>query len=193
MKNRRDIRQNLRDALNRAKGKGAQPPGKKPPPPPPPAGPVLYELSCLCGQLLRLPEEQDELRCACPACKRRFILALTEDQGRKIACPMYLEDSNSTGDTFIAEARGVVSRSTRKAKGGMDDALGPPPPPALACVCPSCSSPMKVSQALYDKRAKCPRCPARILLTVVYDPTVKKHSIQPLRITDAPSGDTKFF
>ena len=192
MKNRRDIRQKLRDAAQRAKGgEPTPPPSKKPAAP---AGPVLYELSCMCGQLLRLPEEMDEMRCSCPACKRRFILALTEDQGRKIACPMYLEDTNRTGETFVAEARGVVSRAPRKAKGGMDDALGPPPPPFLACACPGCASLMKVSQALYDRRAKCPKCPARILLTVVYDPTSPSpFSIQPLRITDASSGDTKPF
>jgi hypothetical protein len=187
MKNRREIRQNLRDALQRKKG---ELPPKAPAAPP---RPVLYELSCLCGQLLRLPEEQDEMRCSCPSCKRRFILALTEDQGRKIACPMYLEDNNSTGETFVAEARGAVSRASKKPKGGMDDALGPPPPKDLVCVCPGCSSKMRVDQALFDKRAKCPRCPARILLTVIYDPTLKAHSIQPLRITDAPSGDTKPF
>lgn len=182
-RDRREIRKNLRAAMERAKGESA---------PKPPEGPKKYELSCLCGQLLLLPEEQDEMRCACPVCKRRFILALTEDQGRKIACPMYLEDTNRTGQTFIAEVRGAVSRGS-KGKGGMDDALGPPPPPELVCVCPGCSTRMKVARAFYDKRAKCPRCPARLLLTVIYDPAAKKHSIQALRVTDAPSGDTKPF
>lgn len=178
---RRDIRQNLRDAVQRAKGESA---------PKPPEGPRKYELSCLCGQLLRLPEEQDEMRCACPVCKRRFILALTEDQGRKIACPMYLEDTERTGQTFIAEAPGAVSAARARPKGGMDDALGPPPPSDLVCVCPSCSTKMRVKKAFFDKRAKCPKCPARLLLTVVYDPAAKTHAIQALRVTDAPSGDT---
>jgi len=182
MKNRRDARQKLRDALQRVKGEAA---------PKPPAPPKLYELSCMCGQLLRLPEEMDELRCACPSCKRKFILALTEDQGRKIACPMYLEDNNTTGETFIAEARGAVSSARKKAKGGMDDALGPPPPANLACACPACSSRMKVNQALFDKRAQCPGCGARMLLTLVYDPSAKAHSIEPLRVTDPPTGDTR--
>lgn len=179
MRDRRDIRRKLRELSERAKA---------PAPPPPPA---KVEVACICGQLLRLPadQEEEERRCSCPACKRKFLMTFTEDKGRRIPCPVYLDDTASAGDTHVAEAPGAVSRAP-KGKGGMDDAFGPPPPAALVCVCPGCASKMKVRQQFFDKRAKCPDCGVRILLTVVYDPGAKAHSIQPLRITDAPSGDT---
>jgi len=176
-RDRRKIRESLRKAAERA---------KSPPPAPPPA---IIEVACVCGQLLRMSEALDEKRCACPACGRKFLMTFTEDKGRKIGCPVYLDDSMASGDTIIAEAPGALSRAKR-GPGGMDDALGPPPPPDLVCVCPACSTKMRVKRDFFDKRAKCPRCPARLLLTVVYDPAAKTHSIQPVRVTDAPSGDT---
>lgn len=162
-------------------------PDGKPKAPPPPA---VVEMACICGQLLRLKADtDDEKRCACPVCLRKFLMTFIEEKGRLIASPVYLDDTMSTGETHLAEAPGAVSRAP-KGKGVVDDALGASPPDDLVCVCPQCSTKMRVKKTFYDKRAKCPKCPARLLLTVVYDPTTKVHSIQPLRVTDAPSGDT---
>ncbi len=178
MRHRREIRKNLREALHRVRGEA---------PPPPPAAPV--EFACLCGQLLRMAPTADKKRCACPSCGRKFLLGFAPDKasGRTVACPVYIDDAAVTGETLIPEAPG----RERPSKGGFDDALFPPPPAALAGACPACARKMRVVKAFYDKRARCPGCQARMLLTLVYDPLTRAHSIEALRVSDAPSGDTK--
>lgn len=180
MRDRREIRKNLREALQRVRGEA-------PVPPSPPAAPV--EFACLCGQLLRMAPSSGEKRCACPSCGRKFLLTFAPDKasGRMLACPIYIDDTAVTGETLIPEAPG----SRPSAKGGLDDALFPAPPPALAGACPACSRKMKVVKAFYDKRARCPDCQARMLLTLVYDPVTRTHSIEALRVSDAPTGDTQ--
>jgi DNA-directed RNA polymerase subunit RPC12/RpoP len=173
---RRDIRQKLRAAAER---------GHAPAPPPPPC-----EFACLCGQLLRMAPQPEKARCACPACGRRFMLTFAHDRAsnRTTAHPVYIDDTTVTGQTLIPEAPGAAAGPA--GKGGFDDLLSPPPPEALAVACPGCAHRMRVKKAFYDRRARCPDCGVRMLLTLIYDPLVRQHSIQALRVTDAPSGDT---
>lgn len=181
MRDRREIRRKLRDAVQRAKE----------PAPAAPAGPV--EFACLCGQLLRMSPRIEKKRCACPACGRKFLLTFAPDRtsGRPVACPIYVEDTAVTGETLIPEAPGAPGPS--RGKGGLDDGLGPEPPAALAVPCPGCTKRMRVKQEFYDKRARCPDCGVRMLLTLVYEPLIRAHKIEPIRVSDAPSGDTKIW
>ena len=180
MRNRREIRKTLREALHRVRGDA--------PPPPPPAAPV--EFACLCGQLLRMAPSAGQKRCACPSCGRKFLLTFAADKatGRQTALPVYIDDAVQTGETLIPEAPGAARTAP---KGGFDDALFPSPPDALAGACPSCARKMKVVKAFYDKRARCPGCQARMLLTLIFDPATRTHSIEALRVSDAPTGDTQ--
>ncbi len=179
MRHRREIRKNLREALQRVRGEA---------PPAPPAAPV--EFACLCGQLLRMSPSRGEKRCACPSCGRKFLLTFAADKasGRMAACPVYIDDAAVTGETLIPEAPGSGAPA---AKGGFDDALFPAAPAALAVACPGCARKMKVVKSFYDKRARCPDCQVRMLLTLVFDPATRKHTIEALRVSDGPSGDTR--
>jgi DNA-directed RNA polymerase subunit RPC12/RpoP len=176
---RRDIRQKLRQA-----SQGSRPPSSPPPPP------ALCEVACLCGQLLRMAPSPEEKRYGCPACGRRFVLSFSKDpaSGRQIGHPIYIDDPAVSGETLIPEAPGAKKKPS--SKGELDDFLSPAPPEALAVACPGCGRRMRVKKAYYDSRARCPDCGVRMLLTLVYDPIGRAHSIQALRVSDAPSGDT---
>ncbi len=179
-KRRKEIRDLARRATERAQGPAS---------PPPPAAKTLHEMACICGQLLRIKQELDEQRCACPACKRKFEVSFVTDPGtgRTILQPMYLDDTSVTGDTITAEMPPGAAADKR---GVLDDALGPPPPPKIVFPCPQCGRKILAKQEAYDKRVRCPDCSTRMILTLIYDPASRTHTVQPVRVTDAPSGDT---
>jgi DNA-directed RNA polymerase subunit RPC12/RpoP len=146
-------------------------------------------MACICGQLLRIRQELDELRCVCPACKRKFEVSFVRDpgSGRTILQPNYLDDGSVTGETFTAEMPGG---NVKEKRGVLDDALGPPPPPQVVFPCPQCGRKILAKQSAYDKRVRCPDCSTRMILTLIYDPASRTHTVLPVRVTDAPSGDT---
>jgi hypothetical protein len=176
-------RRRIRDLARKAEERS-----RAPAPPPPPAAPKLHEMACLCGQLLRIREEDDEKRCTCPACRRKFEISFYDDPAtkKKTLQPMYLDDGSVSGDTFTAE---TPSGGPPEKRGALDEAFGPPPPASLPFRCP-CGRKLIARKEAYDKRVRCPDCGARMLVTLVYDPQKKAHSIQALRVTDAPTGDT---
>jgi DNA-directed RNA polymerase subunit RPC12/RpoP len=182
-KKRREVREFLRKAEERAHG-GAQPAK--------PAPSAVHEMACICGQLLRIKQELDEQRCACPGCKRKFEVNFVTDPktGKAVLQPMYLDEAEPpSGDTQIMELPGNVPLSA--AGGGLlDAAFGPPPPPQLIFPCPQCKRRMVAKKETYDKRVRCPDCQTRMVLTVIYDPERRAHGVEPVRVTDAPSGDT---
>jgi len=182
---RREIRELARKATEKAHGGQARETASAAPPP------AVHEMACLCGQLLRVKGTLDDTRCGCPACGRKFLATFAPDPttGKEILCPVYLGDSKeAAGDTFIVEA--APKSPTAPAGGGaLDEALEPNPPPNLSFTCP-CGLKLSARKELYDKRAKCPKCGARMLLSLSYDSQEKRFTLNVVRITDAPSGDT---
>ena len=209
-KKRKAIRKMAREATARAQGQSAPPS-----PPPAPSVPLMTEMACICGQLLRIRAAVKDKRCSCPSCGRKFLISFTPDRrsGKQILAPVYLDDSMATGSTFIAEAHGSPPKGKgsgakpdpdskealpasvnaaapqRKAKGILDDDISPEPPPAMYFVCP-CGSKLLARKEMYDQRVRCPDCKARLLVTLVYDPGAKMFDLRPVRLGDAPSGDT---
>jgi len=182
-KKRREIHELLRRAEERAHGTA---PAAKP------AAAAVHEMACICGQLMRISEKHDEQRCACPSCKRKFEVNFYKDPktGKTILQPMYLDEGTPpTGDTQILELPGESPLSAA-AGGLLDAAFGPPPPPQMVFPCPQCARKMVAKKDAYDKRVRCPDCGTRMVLTVIYDPDRQVHTVQPVRVTDAPSGDT---
>jgi DNA-directed RNA polymerase subunit RPC12/RpoP len=177
-KNRRAIRDLARRAAERARAPEAPPP------------PAVYEMACICGQLLRVTSSHDERRCACPSCKRKFLVTLAPDKrtGAILLCPVYLDDSVTTGETFTAEPPSPPDSVSGK-KGQLDDTIEPPPPPSISFSCP-CGRKLLARASTYDRRVRCPDCGVRMLLSVVYDRASGRHVVQPVRLEDAPSGDT---
>jgi DNA-directed RNA polymerase subunit RPC12/RpoP len=147
-------------------------------------------MACICGQLLRIRQELDQLRCVCPACRRKFEVRFVRDPqtGRTVLHPNYLNDASVTGETFTAEMPGGTTLPSKR--GVLDDALGPPPPPQIVFPCPQCGRKILAKRSAYDKRVRCPDCSSRMILTLIYDPATRTHTVLPVRVTDAPSGDT---
>ncbi len=145
-------------------------------------------MACVCSQLLRIPESLDRKRCACPACKRKFLVTFTEEggEGRKVLCPAFIDDGLTTGETIVPE----IPDTLNPGRGAFDDALDPKPPPQLYFPCPSCSRKIVARKDFYDKRARCPDCNTRMIIHVIYDPARKVHEIHPVRTDDRPSGET---
>jgi hypothetical protein len=180
MKSRRqEIRDLARKAEERARGQTPKP-GTLPSIP----APEIFEIACLCGQLLRLRGGHAGKRCSCPACFRKFTVTFAEDRGRKVPVPLYLNDSVTTGDTFLADA------GSDPHVPALPEVEEPPLPDQLPFACPGCRKKMLVRRAVYDKRVRCPDCSARLLLTVVWSPSTRSHVVQPVRLSDPPSGDT---
>jgi DNA-directed RNA polymerase subunit RPC12/RpoP len=188
-KKRREIHDLARRATERAHGE------TPPPAPRPAAAPVpKHEMACICGQLMRISESFDEKRCACPSCGRKFEVNFVDDpkSGKRILQPMYLDEGEPpTGDTMIMEVPSSSPPSPKPDPAGLlDEALGPAPPAQLTFACPQCSRKILARREAYDRRVRCPDCKTRMVLTVLYDPARKAHFVQPVRISDAPSGDT---
>jgi len=182
-----------RDFIRKAREQARAPEPPAPGAARPAAAPRVHEMACICGQLLRIAELQesdDEKRCGCPVCKRRFMATFTPDPktGAAVLCPMYIEDDTSTGDTHMAEIPGAKP-GRPSSKGQFDDDLEPQPPPQLSFAC-SCGKKLGVKKEVYDKRVRCPHCHIRMLINVIYDPAAKRFGIYPVRLNDAPSGDT---
>jgi len=158
--------------------------------PRPAPAPTIHEMACICGQLLRLSSVLDEERCACPVCGRKFLVCFVSDPstGAQVLTPVYVDDWHKSGDTYVAD---LVSKSQAppSAKGALDDALEPQPPPQLSFPCP-CGSELVAKRELYDRRVRCPKCGVRMLISVAYDPSAKRFAVHPVRLQDGPSGDT---
>jgi DNA-directed RNA polymerase subunit RPC12/RpoP len=173
MKPRKDeIRDLARKAEERARGLTPAP-GALPAVP----APEVFEIACLCGQLLKIRSAHAGKRCACPSCGRKFQVTLKEDQGRRIPVPVYVTDaaaSAPTGETFIADAD--------------EPATGPPEELLFPCV--GCSKKILAKRAVYGKRVRCTACGARMIVDVVYDETLDAHLVRPLPVSDPPSGMT---
>jgi len=148
-------------------------------------------MACICGQLLRLTSAHDDKRCACPACGRKFLVTFAPDKetGTSILCPVYLDDSVTTGQTFVAELPAPAPPAAA-AQGRLDDVIDPPPPPSIAFPCP-CGRKLLARKEAYDRRVRCPDCGVRMLLSVVFEPAEKRHVVHPVRLDDAPSGETR--
>ena len=141
------------------------------------AAPEIYEIACLCGQLLKIRGSHDRKRCGCPSCGRKFLLTFTDDKGRKVPSPVYLSDaaaSAPSGETFLADPGSDVSG----------------PPAELLFPCIGCNRKILAKRAVYGKRVRCPDCSVRMIVDVVFDATLETHLVRPLRVEDPPSGMT---
>lgn len=173
MKPKRDeIRDLARKAEERARGLTPAP-GALPPVP----TQEIFEIACLCGQLLKIRVGHEGKRCSCPSCGRKFSVTVRPEQGRRIPIPVYLNDAAAaapTGETFIADADEPDGR----------------PPEELLFPCIGCGRKILAKRAVYGKRVRCPGCKARMIVDVVYDATLDAHLVRPLPVSDPPSGMT---
>jgi hypothetical protein len=148
---------------------------------------------CVCGEVLRIPLLLHRRRCACPSCRRKFLVSFTTDRGTgmEILSPVYLDDGTATGGTHMAEAMSGAPPRPAPRPETVIEGLDPEPPDELPFDCP-CGAKLRARRADYDKRVRCGKCGVRLILALVYDPVLKAFRIEILRLSDAPSGETHF-
>ena len=185
---KQEIKKLVREARERARPAG-------PAPAPPPTAEEVYEAQCVCGDLLSVPAAEEGKATACPACGRRFVASVAEDprSGRRLLCPMYLEDPGQADSTLTVEAIDSVPRKREpkeETRGALDEQVPPEPPPEIRFHCP-CGGPLVARKQNYDRRGRCPGCGSRLILTLVWDAVARAYEITPLRMDEPPDGHTK--
>ena len=218
---RKQIRQLARKATERAQGESPSPEPAAPSPrgsraptktPGPGAVRTPFEtMTCICGQDIRVKIEEDEQRCACPNCNRKFQATFVRDPqtGRNEIFPVFLDEADTTGQTLIAEpadAAGMIGNDSdliQESAGLGEESLGltpqpssqpavpaPQEPPELSFLC-FCGKSMLARKGFYRSRVKCPGCSTRLFLGLSYDPLEQTWKITPNRVSEPPMGDTQ--
>ncbi len=154
---------------------------KRPAPRPAKPGPVAdVRFSCPCGAALRIPAAKVGGHGLCPRCKRRLLLGgKPAVRGGTRVRPRDLGEQDPSGQTFILEEFRIEDHF-KEIQG---------PPPRIGFRCP-CGRKLATSGGNVDKRARCPHCGARLLLTGKTHPRSGKLEIHPLALEVPSSGDT---
>lgn len=162
---------------------------------PPPSG---WRMRCMCGSILEISSTDDGRRSECSVCRRRFDVRFTEDvgTGQKGVSLHYLTDDRRSGET--SEIGGGTTSfdlpspvsDPRAASHGVGLLLEPEVPDEAHFRCP-CKQLLAIPKALYDKRAKCPGCGARMLIFLLWDAGRKTFTLQHFSLIDKSSGKTQ--
>lgn len=148
----------------------------------------------MCGAILEVSGQDDGRRSSCPVCLRRFDVRFTTDAGgRKGISLQYLADSRKRGETST-----VAAGTTSFFLDGPDPsaathgllAAEPELPDEAHFRC-SCKALLVIPKALYEKRAKCPGCGARMLMFLFYDAKARSFTLQQFSLIDQSSGATR--
>ena len=148
----------------------------------------------MCGAILEVSGQDDGRRSSCPVCLRRFDVRFTTDAGgRKGISLQYLADSRKRGETST-----VAAGTTSFFLDGPDPsaathgllAVEPELPDEAHFRC-SCKALLVIPKALYEKRAKCPTCGARMLMFLFYDAAARSFTLQQFSLIDQSSGATR--
>lgn len=152
----------------------------KPAAPPPDE---YIRFTCPCGAALKIPEWRLDGHGVCPRCKRRLLLSGKETpKGGSQVRPLVLEGDRN-GQTFVIEPQYRIEDHFKEIPDAQDK---------IAFHCP-CGFKLHARLAMVDKRGKCARCGARLLLVGKKNARSGLLEIHPLVVDEAPSGDTTLF
>lgn len=162
--------------------KPLRPRSKSKPAPPPPEPPDEYiRFTCSCGAALKIPAWRLDGHGLCPRCKRRLLLSgKVDESGKGFVHPLVLEGDRN-GQTFMIEDQFRIEDHFKEIQDPQDK---------IAFTCP-CGFKMHARLNLVDKRGKCPRCSARLLLVGKRNPRTDQMEIHPLVLDTERSGDTQ--
>lgn len=145
--------------------------------------------------MMEVSGEDDGRRSDCPVCRRRFDVRFSEDltTGQKGVSLHYLTDDRKSGETS-AIGGGTTSfmlpgPDPSAATHGVGLLLEPELPDEAHFRCP-CKALLAIPKELYEKRAKCPSCGARMLIFMLYDSGAKSFTLQYFSLIDKNSGKT---
>ena len=176
------------------KRSGAPPAAGKSAAAPPPAS--IWRMRCMCGAIMEVSGEDDGRRSSCPVCRRRFDVRFTEDvtSGQKGVSLHYLTDDRKSGETSTVGG-GTTSfmlpgPDPSAATHGHGFTTEPDLPDEAHFRCP-CRALLAVPKSLYEKRAKCPSCGARMLIFLFYDAAARSFTLQHFSLIDQSSGSTR--
>ena len=148
----------------------------------------------MCGSILEVSAEDDGRRSTCPVCQRRFDVRFTEDvgTGQKGVSLHYLTDDRKSGETST-----IGGGTTSFQLPAMDPSaathgllMEPELPDEAHFRCP-CKALLAIPKALYEKRAKCPGCGARMLIFLLWDARSSSFTLQHFSLIDKTSGQTQ--
>jgi len=148
----------------------------------------------MCGAILEVSSGDDGRRSSCPVCLRRFDVRFAEGGtgGQKAVSLQYLPDDRKSGATST-----MAAGTTSFLLPGPDPSaathgllMEPELPDEAHFRCP-CTALLAIPKTLYEKRAKCPVCGARMLMFLFYDAGAKSYTIQHFSLIDQSSGSTR--
>jgi predicted nucleic-acid-binding Zn-ribbon protein len=160
-----------------------RPKAKAQPPPEQPADEYI-RFTCSCGAALKIPAWRVDGHGKCPKCKRRLLLSGKIDaKGKGFILPLVLESADRSGQTFMIEPQYRIEDHFKEIEEPQDKI-------PFTCIC---SFRMNARPNMVDKRGKCPKCGARLLLVGKKNPRTHRLEIHPLVLEEDEkrSGDTQ--
>lgn len=154
-------------------GRPAAPPAKAGPAPE-----ITVTCRCPCGAPLVIPVKLIDRHGLCPRCRTRLLFTGRADaRGRLCVQPLALAEGAPSGKTFVVEDRLEEMAAV---------------PDKIPFHCP-CGMRLLARPGMVDRRGKCSRCGARLLLVGKLNPRTRRMEIHPLVQDDPSTGDTFMF
>lgn len=150
----------------------------------------------MCGAILEIAPIDDGRRSSCGVCARRFDVRFTEDvgTGQKGVSLHYVTDDRRSGETSTVgggtTSFQLPSADPAAATHGVGLATEPELPDEAHFRCP-CQALLAIPKSLYEKRAKCPACGARMLIFLLWDSRSNSFTLQHFSLIDKTSGQTR--
>jgi len=150
----------------------------------------------MCGAILEVSADDDGRRSTCSVCRRRFDVRFTEDvgSGQKGVSLQYLNDNRKSGETSQigggTTSFELPSSDPSAATHGVGLLTEPELPDEAHFRCP-CKALLAIPKSMYEKRAKCPACAARMLIFLLWDAGKKSFTLQHFSLIDKSSGSTQ--
>jgi hypothetical protein len=85
----------------------------------------------------------------------------------------------------VLALKGKPVDPNEETEGALDGDLEPDPPEKIGFTC-ACGARLVATRKSYDKRMRCGNCRTLMLISVVFDPALKKFQIEPFRVGGMP-------